>query len=131
MKFTSGATLCFLMAGWHSCPPTPAAPNSTTIEVRNLLAGTTRTVVVFSGSVSAESLALSGNELAWAQQSTVLNVVSGPTAGGGSFESCTTVALSPPELASLDLRDMPHQPVVVSGVPIPPQYANEPPCIRR
>ncbi len=106
-------------------------PNSTTIEVRNLLAGTTRTVVVFSGSVSAESLALSGNELAWAQQSTVLNVVRGPIAGGGLSESCTTVALSPPELASLDLRDMPHKPVVVSGVPIPPQYANEPPCIRR
>ena len=49
--------------------------------MRNLLAGTTRTVVVFTGSVSANSLALSGNELAWAQQSTVLNVVSGPSPG--------------------------------------------------
>ena len=104
-------------------------PESTTIDVRNLLAGTTRTVVVFTGSVSANSLALSGNGLAWAQQSTVVNVLSGPTAGGGSFESCTPVALSPLELASLNLRDIPSSPVVVSGAPIPPQYANEPPCI--
>ncbi len=104
-------------------------PESTTIEVRNLLAGTTRTIVVFSGSASADSLALSGNGLAWAQQSTVVNVLSGPTAGGGSFEECKDVPLSPPELTSLDLRDIPSPPVVVSGVPIPPQYANEPPCI--
>lgn len=103
--------------------------NSTAIEVRNLLAGTTRTVVLFTGSAGANSLALSGNGLAWVQQSTVLNVVGGPTPGGGSFESCTTVALSPPELASLDLRNNPSAPVVVGGVPIPPQYANEPPCI--
>lgn len=104
-------------------------PQGMTIDVRNLLAGTTRTVVLFSGSAVANSLALSGNGLAWAQQSTVLNVVRGPTAGGGSFEECKDVPLSPPELASLDLRDVPSPPVVVSGVPIPPQYANEPSCI--
>ena len=104
-------------------------PESTTIDVRNLLAGTTRTVVDFTGSASANSLALSGNELAWAQQSTVVNVLSGPAPGGGSFESCTPVPLSPIELASLDLRDIPSSPVLVRGVPIPPQYANEPPCI--
>jgi hypothetical protein len=102
-----------------------------TIDVRNLLAGTTRRVVVFTGSVSADSLALSGNELAWAQQSTVVNVLSGPAPGGGSFESCTPVPLSPIELANLDLRNIPSSPVVVHGVPIPPQYANEPPCIER
>jgi len=106
-------------------------PESMTIDVRNLLAGTTRTVVVFSGSVSANSLALSGNELAWVQQSTVVNVLSGTAPGGGSFESCTPVPLSPIELASLDLRDIPSSPVLVRGVPIPPQYANEPPCIER
>jgi hypothetical protein len=105
------------------------SPESKTIDVRNLLAGTTRTVVTFSGSASASSLALSGNQLAWAQQSTVLNVLSGPAPGGGYFESCTTVPLSPPELASLNLRDIPSSPVVVRGVPIPPQYANEPHCI--
>jgi hypothetical protein len=57
------------------------SPESATIDVRNLLAGTARTVVVFSGSVGADGLALSGNGLAWAQQSTVINVVGGPTAG--------------------------------------------------
>ena len=104
-------------------------PESTTIDVRNLLAGTTKTVVAFSGSVSADGLALSGNELAWAQQSIVVNVVNGLSPGGGSFENCTPVALSPIELASLDLRDIPSSPVAVHGAPIPPQYANEPPCI--
>jgi hypothetical protein len=106
-----------------------SSPDSTTIDVRDLLAGTTRTVVVFSGSVSGDGLALSGNELAWAQQSTVVNVITGPVAGGGSFEECKAVPLSPPELASLDLRDVASQPVLVSGVPIPPQYAHEQPCI--
>jgi hypothetical protein len=109
--------------------PNAGNPESTTIDVRNLLASTTRTVVVFTGSVSANSLALSGNKLAWAQQSTVVNVLSGLSPGGGSFENCTPVALSPLELASLDLRDIPSSPVVVYGAPIPPQYANEPPCI--
>jgi hypothetical protein len=98
-----------------------------TIDVTNLLAGTTQTVVVFSGSVSAYGLALSGDELAWAQQSTVLNVTVGPIAGGGS--SCVPVPLSPVELASVDLRET-SPPVLVTGVPIPPQYANEPPCIQ-
>ena len=82
----------------------------TTIDVTNLLAGTTRTAVVFSGSASAHGLALSGNELAWAQQSTVVNVTGGPVAGGGSFESCAPVALSPIELASVDLREIPSTP---------------------
>ena len=104
-------------------------PESATIDVRNLLANTTRTVVVFSGSVNPNSLALSGNELAWVQQSTVVNVVTGPLPGGGGSEECKEVPLSPPELASLDLRSTPSPPVVVNGVPIPPQYANEPPCI--
>jgi len=106
------------------------SPESTTIDVRNLLAGTTKTVVVFTGSVSANSLALNGNELAWVQQSTVVNVLSGPAPGGGWSESCTPVALSPLELVSLNLRDIPSLPVVVRGVPVPPQYANEPPCIK-
>ena len=84
-----------------------------------------RTVVVFAGTASGEGLALSGNELASSQQSAVVNVV---TATGASY-SCTPVPLSPVELASLDVRDIPSTPVLVSGVPVPPQYANEPPCI--
>ncbi len=106
-------------------------PGGMTIDIKNLLASTTRTVVVFSGSMSAESLALNGNQFVWAQQSIVVNVVRGPVAGGGSFEECKDVPLSPLELARLNLRDIPSPPVVVSGAPIPPQYANEPPCIRK
>jgi hypothetical protein len=100
-------------------------PGGTTIELRNLLTGTTRTVVVFSGSAGADGLALSGNELAWAQQSTVVSVDDGP-----GFEDCKNVPLSPPELARLDLGKIAARPVVVPGVPIPSQYAHEPPCIR-
>jgi hypothetical protein len=107
----------------------PGSPERATIDVMNLLAGTARTVVAFSGSAGPDGLALSGEHLAWAQQSTVVNVRGGPAAGGGSFEECKEVPLGPIELASLDLRDTPSPPVLVSGAPIPPQYANEPPCI--
>jgi hypothetical protein len=99
-----------------------------TIDLRDLLTRRTSTIVAFSGSVSTRGLALSGNGLAWAQQSSVLNVVGGPAAGGGSFYECIPVALSPVQLAGLDLR-RPRSTRVVSGVPIPPQYANEPPCL--
>ena len=99
-----------------------------TIEVRDLLTGSTRTVVAFSGTVSPKSLALDGNRLTWAQQSTVVNVVSSKTAAGFT-ESCTPVPLSPVELTSLNLRHIPSSPVLVTGAPIPPQYANERPCI--
>jgi hypothetical protein len=94
------------------------------IEVKNLLTGTARTVVAFSGSLGGVSLALSGDRLAWAQQSTVLNVVRNP-----GMEECGYVPLSPVELTTLDLRDIPSSPTAIGGVPIPPQYANEPPCI--
>ena len=87
--------------------------------------------MAFSGSVSAQGLALGGNGLAWAQQSSVVNVVRGPGPGGSSFYACIPVPLSPVELASLDLRHRRTTPVLVSGVPIPPQYANEPPCVVR
>lgn len=112
-------------------PTDVSNPGGMRIDVKNLLAPTTRTIVAFSGSISAEGLALSGNELAWSQQSTVLNVVRGQTADGGSFEECKDIPLGPIELASLNLRDIPSSPVVVSGVPIPAQYANEPACIIR
>jgi hypothetical protein len=96
-----------------------------TIAVKNLFTDATRTVVAFSGSLGGETLALSGNRLAWAQQSTVLNVTLAP-----GMESCGYVPLSPVELTTLNLRDSPSPPVLVSGVLIPSQYANEPPCIR-
>jgi hypothetical protein len=101
-------------------------PRGGGIDVRDLLDGTTRTVVAFSGSVSPlyEGLALSGNRLVWAQQSTVVNVVR-----TADSESCTSLPLSPVELASVELPKIPSSPVPVTGVPIPPQYANEPPCI--
>ena len=97
------------------------------IVVKDLLNGATRTVVSFSGSVSATSLALYGNRLAWVQQSTVTSVVISETAQART-ESCTQVALSPIELVSLELRELSRFPLVVSGAPIPPQYANEPVC---
>jgi hypothetical protein len=100
-----------------------------TLDLRDLRTGRVSTIVAFSGSVSAQGLALGGNGLAWAQQSSVVNVVRGPGPGGSSFYACIPVPLSPVELASLDLRHRHTTPVLVSGVPIPPQYANEPPCV--
>ncbi|MGO9489966.1 MAG: hypothetical protein ACLQBB_13165 [Solirubrobacteraceae bacterium] len=96
------------------------------IDVRDLLDGSTRRVVAFAGSVRPlyEGLALSGTRLVWAQQSAVVNVVR-----TADSESCTPVPLSPVELASLNLADEPSSPVQMTGAPIPPQYANEPPCI--
>lgn len=105
------------------------APEGQTIDVEDLLAGTTKTVVAFSGSAKATSLTLSGNGLVWAQQSTVIKVESGPLAGGGGFESCTPVPLSPVELSSLDLSFARSSPALVAGAPVPAQYADEPPCI--
>jgi hypothetical protein len=97
------------------------------IDVKDLHTGTTRTLVRFAGSVSADGeadgLSLGGNELAWVQQSSVLQVTR--TQFG---ETCTPVPLSPVEIASVDLRRMPSSPVVINGAPIPPQYANEPVC---
>jgi hypothetical protein len=102
------------------------------IDVKDLYTGTTRTLVRFAGSVSAdgprgeaEGLSLSGNELAWVQQSSVLQVTRTQFR-----ETCTSVPLSPVEIASVDLRRMPSSPVVVNGAPIPAQYANEPACNR-
>jgi len=83
--------------------------------VRNLLAATTRTVVVFTGSASTESLALNGDTLAWTQQSTAI-------------ENCATVPLSALELASLDMRDWTASPFVVRGVPAPAQDPGERRC---
>jgi hypothetical protein len=95
-----------------------------TIAVEDLLDGATSELVSFSGTASADGVALSGDTLVWAQHSTVVSVT---TTGGGT--SCTTVELGPVELESVDLREIRSSPVLVAGAPIPPQYANEPPCI--
>ena len=113
---------------FRSTTPNPGGRGA--INVTNLLTGTTRTAAVLSGTVGADDLALSGNELAWAQQSTVPQVVARPAPGGGILYECTQVPLSPPELAILDLRDTTSQPVLVTGVPIPPQYADSQDCIQ-
>jgi hypothetical protein len=100
-------------------------PGDGEIDVRDLVDGTTREVVAFSGSLGpAAGLALSGTRLVWAQQSTVTNVVDTPDS-----ESCTSVPLGPVELASLSLANLPSSPVQLTGLPVPPQYTNEPPCI--
>lgn len=100
-----------------------------TIDVRDLLDGATSELVSFSGTASADGVALSGDTLVWAQQSTVVHVTTGAIAGGGSFTSCVPIELGPVELESAGLREVRTFPVRVAGAPIPPQYANEPPCI--
>ena len=97
------------------------------IDVLNLATRKVSMMATFPGSARVDGIGLRKNRLAWAQQSTGLNVVR-TAIGGGFSESCERVQLSPVELASLDLRYVPYSPIVVSGVPIPPQYANEPPC---
>ena len=87
------------------------SPSVATIEVTNLLTGATRTIVSFPGTATANGLALSGNTVAWEQQSWVVN---------GSTD-CQAVALSPPQLAGVDLRAVSASPIPVNGVPIPPQ----------
>lgn len=95
-----------------------------TIDVADLRAGVTRAIVTFPGTASASSLGFSGNGLAWAQQSTVVNVTKTP-----DTYSCTRVALGPLQLVSVDLRSVPSSPLVEDGAPIPPQYAHEPMCV--
>ena len=102
-----------------------ASRNTAAIDLTNLLDGRTRTVVTFEGTAGSESLALDGQSLAWAQRSTVINV----TRSSHAY-SCETVPLSPMELAAVNLRGISPAPVVVTGMPIPPRYAHEPPCIQ-
>jgi hypothetical protein len=89
----------------------PGSPSVETIEVTDLLTGATRTIVSFPGTATANGLAFSGDILAWEQQSWVMN----------ESTDCKAVALSPPQLASVDLRGVPASPIPVNGVPIPPQ----------
>ena len=112
---------------------TAGGADDETIDLRDLRSGGTRTLVTFTGTVNASSrlfglearLALSGDSLTWSQQSSVLEVIRTQQS-----ETCRLVPLSPVELASVDLRHIPSSPIVVNGPPIPPQYANEAPCLK-
>ena len=93
------------------------------IAVMDLHSGSTRTIVTFHGTATPYYLGFSGNELAWAQQSRVLNVTV-----AGQLVTCTWVPLTPTQLVGIDLRSIGSAPLVVDGEPIPQQYANEPGC---
>jgi len=94
------------------------------ITVMDLHSGSTRTIVTFAGTATPYYLGFSGNELAWAQQSSVWNVTV-----AGSLTTCTRVPLTPTQLVGIDLRSIGSAPLVIDGAPIPPQYANEPVCV--
>ena len=81
---------------------------SAAILLRDVRSAASRVVVSFTGTVDPDGLALSGNALAWWQQSSYVNA------------QCTTGTLSPPQLASLDLRELPAAPIGVTGVAAPP-----------
>jgi hypothetical protein len=94
------------------------------ITVMDLHSGSTRPIVSFPGTATPSYFAISGNELAWAQQSSVWNVTV-----AGSLTTCTRVPLTPTELVGIDLRSIGSAPLVIDGAPIPQQYANESPCV--
>jgi hypothetical protein len=69
--------------------------------------GQTRALVTFPGTEHPEDIALSGNKLAWEQLGYALVVSPG---------ACGTVVLTPPELASIDLRTLAGRaPIAVAG----------------
>jgi hypothetical protein len=107
---------------------TPGTTAVQEIDVKDLLSGATSAVVAFFGTASSHGFTLSADTLAWAQQSSVIQVRSAPV-NGGVETSCIPVALSPVELASVDVNDLASPPIVVNGAPIPPEYDHEPACI--
>jgi hypothetical protein len=94
------------------------------ITVMDLHSGSTRPIATFPGTATPSYFAISGNELAWAQQSSVLTCTA-----AGSLITSTRVLLTPTQLVGIDLRSIGSAPLVIDGAPIPPQYANEPPCV--
>lgn len=95
------------------------------IELLDLRADATSTVARFPGEVGVLGLDLAGEELAWAQQSTLPEGSGGPLPKGGSFFSCKVRALEPPQLTSVGLRTVPAGGLLV-GKPLP--AADRPPC---
>jgi hypothetical protein len=87
------------------------------IELTEPHDGQTRAVVTFSGTDHPQSIALSANELAWEQLGYSLVTMPG---------ACQSVVLTPPQLASLDLRGAP---IAVAGpAPAQPQCFDESPA---
>jgi hypothetical protein len=91
------------------------APTSA-IEILTLASGARRTVATFSGTVGVSGLMLAGDELAWGQRSSALV---------GDQSGCGTVFLTPPQLASVDLRKIPAEAFTQIGPPAPPSQGRE------
>lgn len=102
-------------------------PKGEQIDLLDLRSGALRPVVGFTGVARVVGLDLSAEELAWAQQSTVTEVSSGPVPGGGYFERCSTVAVGPVQLNRVDLGHLPATPPEI-GAPVP--KADERLCIK-
>src|SRR4029077_5441996 len=88
------------------------------IDLLDLHGGTHRSVANFLGVVGVVGLDLSGDELAWAQQSTIPEGSSGPVPGGGFSFSCDVGPLGPVQIASVDLRRIHARPLRI-GPPLP------------
>jgi hypothetical protein len=86
------------------------------IRLSDLRSGATRTLVGFSGVAEVAGLALSGNELAWSQESTMIE---------RTDAGCSSVALAPPQLVRVDLRALPIAPVTITGPSAPPPRGRE------
>ncbi len=102
-------------------PISPRPGEGTTIDLLDLRDGGDRPIAEFAGEARVVGFDLSPDELAWAQESTVTEVSSGP-----GFESCQTIALGPVELTDIDLRHLPAAPRAI-GAPVPKIYQK--PCI--
>jgi hypothetical protein len=94
------------------------------IDLLDLRRDTSRPVAEFPGVVGADGLDMSGNELAWAQQSTPPEGGRESLAGGGIFP-CQVVALGSVELTSVNLSNIGGSPPHI-GPPLP--AADQPPC---
>jgi hypothetical protein len=80
------------------------------IDVLTLATGRRHTVTTFSGTAGVSGVALAGDELAWGQRSSAIVA----TQGG-----CGTVFLSPPQVATVNLRVLPSEPFAETGPPVP------------
>jgi hypothetical protein len=87
------------------------------IEVIDLAANTTRTVVSFPGSAGVLGVDLSGTELAWAEQSLGYDTGMGCAIGDGR-------ALTPVQLTHASITS--PEPIIEPGLPVPP--STEPLC---
>jgi hypothetical protein len=106
-----------------------AGESGESLEVLDLHTGRTRTVVRLQGETGLLGLDLAGDELAWAQQDTVLVGGIGESVGGGSgrFSTCQTVPLGDALLMSIRLRSLPAPGITIDK----PRPTVTPPCAPR